>query len=308
VDLHHLRAFAAIAESRSFSRAARQLHISQPPLSRHIRQLEDELGVKLFDRSTSGVELTREGRVLLEKARSVLAEAAGLVELATLARTGVGSVLKVGLARGLWEVVNRIRVRLTAHHPEASIEGTDMASSKQYDALRERVIDVGVLRHVADDPVVDSEPLFEERFVVVVSDQSPLARRKTVRIRQLAHEPLLLHERDWAALSYDKILALYAAAGVTPKVVTSREVPGDQAAMLAVASGKGISLALRSPVSRSYLPVKGIAAIPLDEPDAELQVQIAWRKGETSQMVRHFVDAARETFGPRELAPRARRA
>ena len=82
MDLRHLRAFAAVADSRSFSKAARQLQIAQPPLSRHIRQLENEIGVKLFLRTTSGVELTREGALLLEKARTVLAEAGGFIDLA----------------------------------------------------------------------------------------------------------------------------------------------------------------------------------------------------------------------------------
>src|SRR6185436_19508156 len=109
MDLRHLRAFAAVAESRSFSKAARQLRIAQPPLSRHIRQLENEIGVTLFVRTTVGVQLTREGTVLLEKARALLADAAGFLELATRMKSGTMSMVKVGIAPGLAEVVNRIR-------------------------------------------------------------------------------------------------------------------------------------------------------------------------------------------------------
>ena len=90
MELRHLRAFAAIAELHSFSKAARQLHVAQPPLSRHISQLERELGVKLFVRAASGVELTREGAVLLEQARTVLADTAGFLDLASRAKAGLG--------------------------------------------------------------------------------------------------------------------------------------------------------------------------------------------------------------------------
>ncbi len=187
MELRHLRAFVTVAESRSFSKAARHLYVSQPPLSRHIRQLEEELGVTVFERTPSGVTLTREGTLLLERARTVLAEANAFLELASRAKVGAANPLKVGMARGLCEVVNRIRLDLASRHPEIAIEGIDMASSLQYDALREKSIDVGVSRHVTDDPAVEYEPLFEEHFVVVVSEQSPLAKHKSLTLKQLAN-------------------------------------------------------------------------------------------------------------------------
>ena len=134
MELRHLRAFVTVAESRSFSKAARHLYVSQPPLSRHIRQLEEELGVTVFERTPSGVTLTREGTVLLERARTVLAEANAFLELASRAKVGAANPLKVGMARGLCEVVNRIRLDLASRRPEIAIEGIDMASSLQYDA------------------------------------------------------------------------------------------------------------------------------------------------------------------------------
>ena len=121
---------------------------------------------------------------------------------------------------------------------------------------------------------------------------------RSLRLKQLAEEPLLLHERSWAALAFDKILSLYAAAGVTPNVITLHAEPGEQASMLAVASDEGICLALRSPLSRSYVSVNGVVAVPLDEPDAALQVQVAWRRGEASHSVLQFLSSVREVFPP----------
>jgi DNA-binding transcriptional LysR family regulator len=296
VEFHHLRAFAVVAESRSFSKAARQLHVSQPPLSRHIHQLEEELGLQLFVRKTSGVELTPEGCVLLEKARSVLAEASRFLDLACRTKTGQTERLRIAMARGLCEVVNRIRVHLMRRDPDVLVDGSDMSSSDQYAALREKRIDLGVMRHVTDDPNVETQFLYYEHFVVVASEHGALGKRKSLRLKQLAGERLLLHNREWAARAYDRILDLYAKAGVAPNIVTLDAEPGEQASMLAVASGRGISLALRGPISRSFLPVNGVVVVPLEEPNARLEVQLGWRKGETSPVIRQFLQSARAIF------------
>ena len=296
MDIHHLREFAAIAETGSFSKAARQLHIAQPPLSRHIRQLEDELGIKLFVRTATGVQITREGSLLLHQARAVLDDATALFDLAVRARSGRAGMLRVAMAPGLCEVVNRIRIHLVKSVPQLSIEGMDMTSSQQYAALRRRIVDVGLLRHVPDDADIETEPLFPERFVVLVSEVHPLAKKRTLKLKQLAGERLLLQDRDWAALAHDKILAMYAAEGLTPSVATREATPGNQASMLAVASGEAICLSSSSSFSRSYQPLNGLAVIPLDEPDAELKVQVAWRKGETLPVLCDFLKAARQLF------------
>jgi DNA-binding transcriptional LysR family regulator len=296
MDLHQLREFATIAESGSFSKAARRLRVAQPPLSRHIRQLEDELGLTLFVRTASGVEITPEGSLLLEQARVVLEDTSAFYDLASRAKLGLGTTLRIAMAPGLCEVVNRIRLHLGSRAPHMAIEGTDMPSSSQYQALRRRSVDVGLLRHVPDDPHIDSAPLFAEHFVVMVSASSPFAQRRSVKLTQLAGERLLLQDRDWAALAHDKILSMYAAAGVTPNVATREATPGNQASMLAVASGEAICLSSSGSFSRSYVPLNGLAAIPLDEPDAELYVQVAWRKGETSTVLCDFLKAARQLF------------
>ncbi len=296
MEIHHLREFAAIAETGSFSKAARRLRIAQPPLSRHIRQLEDELGLKLFVRSATGVQITREGSLLLQQARAVLDDASALLDLATRARAGRAGTLRVAMAPGLCEVVNRIRIHLVKTVPELAIEGTDMSSAQQYAALRRRLVDVGLLRDMPDDPDIDTEPLFAERFVALVSESHPLAKKRTLKLKQLAGERLLLQDRDWAALAHDKILALYAAAGVTPSVATLEATPGNQASMLAVASGEAICLSSSGGFSRSYVPLTGLAAIPLDEPDAELHVLVAWRRGESLPILCDFLKAARQLF------------
>lgn len=296
MDLNQLREFAAIAESGSFSKAARRLRIAQPPLSRHIRRLEQELGVTLFERTAMGVEITPEGSLLLAQARVVLDDSSALLELASRTKLGLASTLRVAMAPGLCEAVQRIRGHVVAGSTQLAIAGTDMPSSSQYEALRRRAVDVGVLRRVPEEAGISSTPIAAERFVVMVSAASPLARRRSVRLKDLAGQRLLLQDRDWAALSRDKILSLYVAAGFTPSFVTLQATPGNQASMLSVASGEAICFALAGPVSRSYLPVSGVDVVPLDEPGAEVDVQIAWRTNEVSPLVCEFLRAAREVF------------
>src|SRR5262245_17707204 len=296
MELRSLRAFAAIAEVRSFSKAPRQLHVAQPPLSRQISQLERELGVKLFVRAASGVVLTREGAVLLEQARTVLADTASFLDLASRAKAGLANPLRVAMAPGMCEAVNRIRMQVIERSPDIAIEGVDMASSAQHDALRRRIMDIGLLRHVADDADIQSEPLFTERFVVMVSERLPLARHKSLHLKQLVNERLLLQDRDWASLAHDRIVSMFSAAGLTPRLVTLEAIPGNQAAMLSVVSGEAICFALRGANSKSYQPVRGVSVLPLNEPNVEFEVQLAWRKGETSTLVCEFLRSARELF------------
>src|SRR5262249_2653616 len=171
------------------------------------------------------------------------------------------STLRVAMAPGLCEVVNRIRIHLVKTVPQLSIEGTDMSSVQQYAALRRRLIDVGLLRQMPQDPDIDTEPLFAERFVVLVGAGHPLAKKRTLKLKQLAGERLLLQDRDWATLAHDKILSMYATAGVTPTVATREATPGNQASMLAVASGEAICLSSSGSFSKSYMPLSGLPAV-----------------------------------------------
>ena len=107
------------------------------------------------------------------------------------------------------------------------------------------------------------------------------------------HDPAL---KGIAALAHDKLLSLYVAAGFTPSFVTLQAIPGNQASMLSVASGEAICFALAGPLSRSYQAVSGVEVVPLDEPGAELSVQMAWRTNEVSPLVCEFLRAAREVF------------
>lgn len=145
-ELRHLRYFLAVAEELSFTRAAESIGVSQQVSSSQIRQLEGELGVQLFDRSTHHVALTEAGRALAERGREVLAAVEGLWEDARLRASGVKGVLRFGFARsGLYDTTPRLIAAMREAHPEAELVGVELASPELPRAARDGRADVVML-------------------------------------------------------------------------------------------------------------------------------------------------------------------
>ncbi|MGH9202477.1 MAG: LysR family transcriptional regulator, partial [Vicinamibacterales bacterium] len=143
MDFRHVRAFIAVADALSVTKAAERLHISQPPLSRHIHQLEDELGMPLFTRHRHGVTLTDAGRRLLEKARALDAAASDFYDAARRTTHGEAERIRVGIAWGLWDLVNKVRVEFARQCPTVTIEATDAYCWYHSDEqLRNRSLDL----------------------------------------------------------------------------------------------------------------------------------------------------------------------
>jgi DNA-binding transcriptional LysR family regulator len=297
MDFRHIRAFIAVADASSVTRAAERLHISQPPLSRHIHQLERELGVTLFVRHRHGVTLTPAGNRLLAKARALESSASEFREAARDAARGYSMTLRVGIGWGLWDVVNRVRVEFARRHPEVTIEATDAYCYYDSDEqLKNLSLDVAFARPPYDPALRVSEPLFHERIQAVVSDASPLAALEDVSIRDLAREPLLMWDRHIAPTLYDRILGLYARAGVHPRIVpTPGAGPFNHAGMMLVASGKGIYLGYGVPLTGPQ-PASGVAVRPVTDAGATVEVCVVSRKRDTSPNVQHFLESVQKVF------------
>jgi DNA-binding transcriptional LysR family regulator len=292
MDLRHLHAFVAVAEEGTFTKAARRLHISQPPLSKQVQQLERELGTALFIRRRDGIELTRDGTMLLERAQAVL-KTFHEFEECTKSVNSRERPLRIGIGWGLWEAVERIRAHHEQRFPQMRIVAEDLCSERSTAA--ERQIDVAVTRPPVDSSRYESQPLFEEQFVALLADTHPLASRKSVQLVELANEPLLMYDRCVGPGVYDKTLALFRAAGVHPQMIPAQPPPYAHGAMMLVASRQGYYVGIASPFTQTHR-VSGIAVVPLNEPNARLEVRIAWRQNDTSRCVSEFVRSARAAF------------
>jgi DNA-binding transcriptional LysR family regulator len=297
VDFRHLRAFITVADESSVTKAAERLHISQPPLSRHIRQLEDELGIKLFHRHRLGVTLTDAGRRLLEKARALDAAASDFLDTAGHTTGEESHTLRIGIQWGLWEPVHRVRVASALQSERLTIDASDIfCSDDSNEQLRNGSLDVVFGRPPFDETTLNVAPLFHERIVAAVSADSPLAAKKSLQLRDLASEALLLWDRHLMPYVYDKVLGLYATAGIRPKTIpTPGAGPHNHRGLMLVASGQGAYLCIGIPLT-SPQPTSGIALVPLDDPAATIEICVAWRKGETAPAVLQFMDAVWQVF------------
>jgi DNA-binding transcriptional LysR family regulator len=295
VELRHVRYFIAVAEYLNFSRAAERLHIAQPPLSRQIRQLEEDLGVALLVRNKRRVELTKAGHAFLEEARKLVVQAGHAAEAARHAQKGESGIVRIGIASGLGGVVSKVVFEHRKRLLPIDIECRDIFSAFQNEALCKGEIDVGFLRPPVDQVNLDCELLFEEEFVVVLPKTHRLAKRRHVRLKDVADEPLIIFDRNFSSGLYDKILSLYSRQGFTPHLTLTHVEAHEEAGAIMVASGKAIFLGAGAIVNRSVSGVE-LASVRLNEPDAKIEVYVAWRKGEESAVILAFLDLVRRVF------------
>jgi DNA-binding transcriptional LysR family regulator len=295
VELRHVRYFLAVAEYLNFSKAARQLHIAQPPLSRQIRQLEEDLGVVLFVRNNRRVELTKAGHVFLDEARKLVVQAGHATEAARHAQKGESGGVKIGIASGLGGVVGRVVAEHCRRFPAINMECKDVFSAFQNEALHKSEIDVGFLRPPVDRVNLECELLFEEEFVVVLPIAHRLAKRKFVKLKDVADEPLIIFDRNFSSGLYDKILGLYSRQGLTPHFTVTHVEAHEEAGAIMVASGKAIFIGAGAIVTRSVHGIE-LASVRLNETEAKIEVYMAWRKHEESPAVFSFLDSVRRVF------------
>jgi DNA-binding transcriptional LysR family regulator len=304
VELRHIRYFIAVAEYLNFRKAAQRLHIAQPPLSRQIQQLEEELGVELFARNKRVVELTKAGVAFLEEARKLMVQAGQAAEAARQAQRGDGGIIKVGIASGLGSVVSQVIFEFRKSWPAIDVECRDIFSNFQSDMLQKREIDVGFLRPPLDHVALNCELLYEEEFVVILPRFHRLAKRRALRMHDIADEPLIIFDRNYSSGLYDKILGLYSRHGLNPRLIPAHVEAHEEAGAITVASGKAIFIGAGAIVNRSVAGIE-LASVRLNEPEAKIEVYAAWRQDERSGIIGGFLDCVRATFPPQKQTPHA---
>src|SRR6266536_81806 len=219
MELRHLRYFLAVADELHFGRAAVRLHIAQPPLSRQVRQLEDELGFDLFVRTPRRVRLTDAGRAFRDEARSILARVAEAAAAARRVAQGEAGALAVGfVASATYALLPRLYRRFRERHPDIALALTEMSTAEQVEALRAGQIQVGLARPPVGDDTLAVEPLADEPLVAALPARHRLAASGPVALRALAREPFVLFPRQPRPGWIDVVQAACAAAGFRPAV------------------------------------------------------------------------------------------
>jgi DNA-binding transcriptional LysR family regulator len=301
MELRHLRSFVAVAEELHFGRAAARVHIVQPALSRQIRALEEEMGLRLFERDRRRVALTAGGAAFLEEARSVLRGVDRAVDTARRAARGEYGTLRIGYVpavvyTGLPEIVRAFRKRL----PGVDVRFRDMSPALQVEALLAERIDVGFVRGSVHEPALAATTVLEEPLVAALPSGHRLAGHASLELAMLAREPFVLQARSRGPESHDQILAICRSAGFSPRVVQE----GSNIDVLSlVASGAGVAIV---PMSLRVIRRAGIAFRPLRERPVT-QLNMVWGKYAESPVLREFLSEVRRV-GARGIRPSARRA
>jgi DNA-binding transcriptional LysR family regulator len=242
MELRHLRYFVAVAEECHFGRAAARLHIAQPPLSQQIKQLEDELGVTLLNRSTRKVELTAAGQIYLERARVVLAAVAAAGSEAVRVAAGDIGRLTIGFTgSATYELLPTLTRVLRSDFPgiELCLKG-EMLTPDQVHALQDRTLDIGFLRPPVHARDLVVRLLRREPLIAVLPETHPLADSDAVRLPDLRDEPFITYPSQSRSVVHDAVLDTCQRAGFSPARV--QEVAETSTLVAFVAAGLGVAL------------------------------------------------------------------
>lgn len=288
MEFRHLRYFVAVAEEMSFTRAAQRLHISQPPLSQQIRDLEDELGFSLFERRSRSIMLTHAGKEFLHEARQVLEGADKLRQRAALRARGVLGLLTVGMISSMARPTLAAMLRTFQNdNPRINISLIVQSSRWQTEALIHGQIDVGFLR-VTDDlsEVIEIQMVTREPMQLAVPSDHHFASRARVEWEELRTEPLILIEASVAGPRYyDAFFHKCWTAGFEPLIQQYAMNIATQVWL--VSAGLGVAPITIIPDSHHLL---GVSLVSLPEDAPVFETAIAWRRSDTSAALRKFVD------------------
>lgn len=300
MDLRHLKYFIAVAEEQNIGRAATRLHISQPPLTRQIQQLEEELGVRLLTRTPRGVELTQAGALFLEEARNIRA----IVEQATerTQRAGQGKLgrLDVGIfGTAILDAIPKLLHAFRQAYPAVRIVLHTMNKGEQIEALRQRRITVGFNRMIAPLPDIETKLVATEDLLLAVNHAHRLAAQESVRFAELKEHPLVLFPTGARPNFIDKVMTLCNDAGFEPQI--SHEV-GDAITGVALAAG-GFGLCL-VPESATSLALPGVVYKRLTglPSNAKVDLSCIYRRDDRAPILEAFlgvVDDMRDSITAR---------
>ena len=294
MELRQIRSFLSVAETLHFGRTAELIHISQPALSLQVRALEEEVGVRLFERNRRKTTLTAAGFAFREDAAAALSQLEQATRRARLAAAGKLGLLRIGfISTAGREIVPHIVRQFRELNPEVEFSLRNILTADQIQMLETGSLDVGFLRLPIGGAALDVVTVHRAPFVLVVPSSHKLAKRKRVRLRELAGQDFVMYERTYAPGFHDLILGILRDAGVVPNVTqTAGEIP---TLISLVDSRMGITILPASAVKHS---VASVIACEILDPIPMSEIGIAVSKRFRAAVVDNFRSFALKTLGP----------
>ncbi len=292
-QLNQLRCFVAVAEERHFGRAADRLHMTQPPLSRQIQQLEHELGVSLLDRSNRLVTLTAAGRAFLVDAKEIVRLADDARVSARRIAEGAGGTLTIGfLPASSYELVPRL-IRMSARFlPGVNIVLKELVTNDQLEALHARRIDLAILRLPVDRNHIDTLCVAREAMVLAVPEDHPMALSAIVKPEALGNQPFVMYSPAESRYHHGLVSSWFDRSGVAPRFVQYARETHTILALVGAQLGMAIV-----PASAARLRPANVTIRSLDRADdLRSEMSFAWLKRIENPLVAPFCELARRTL------------
>jgi len=292
MELRHLRYFVAVAEEENVSRAARKLHVSQPGLSRQVRDLEDEIGFSLLERSAKSVRLTEAGKVFLTEARAVLQRADDAVKNARTVAGGTNGEINVGYAPSLTvQILPQALRKFQEKFPGVRVALHDLSTEEMLAQVGEKKLQVALTVRPPAKLLrgLNFEELARYAMCVAVAPKHPLAKSKSVSLEQIASEPLIAYSRKDYPEYHEHLEKLFAPFGHKPRIAGEHD--GVTSLIAAVEAGRGFALV---PGCVACMVGPRLKLLPLRPALPPIPVVAIWRKESETEPVKNFIAAARQ--------------
>lgn len=291
MDLRRLRYFLVVAEEQSFSRAARRLHIAQPPLSAQIKQLEGELEVRLFDRTSRGVLPTEAGQLLLEESRRILSQVEHTAQ--AVRSTGRGEVGRITLGfvpSASNEALPEILKSFRSEYPGVELFLREMRPDQVVRSLHAGQTDVGFLYLPLEDAALNVACISREPLVLALPGTHPLASQESVELSEVSREPFIMPAHYQMPGLYGQVTEACRAAGFTPQAV-QKDVWLMQTIVGLVAGDLGVALV---PASLRNFRRAGVVYRPVSGLSPSVELGMVWRRDGQGPVLQSFVNLAME--------------
>ncbi|HVE62292.1 MAG TPA: LysR family transcriptional regulator, partial [Mycobacteriales bacterium] len=294
MELRHLHYFLAVAEERHFGRAAERLHMAQPPLSHAVKQLEGELGVTLFERTTRRVELTPAAELFLQRVRGILAAVESAKTDVARAEAGVLGRIALGFTGSVtYELLPRLSRVLREELPDVELElFGEMLTPRSVAGLVDGSLDLAFLRPPVRQAGLAVHVIRREPLIAVLPEQHALARSQTVPLGGLAEEPFVFYPSHFRSVVHDAVLNACRNAGFEPR---QKHEVGETSTLVAfVAAGLGVALV---PASVRHLQITGAVYRPLADTTEEVALALAFRSDDESVLLRRVLACVHSLVG-----------